>query len=200
MFCGRDRRVTTGIARSCPLPYATTVVREVKGKEVVHHLEYGFREVRLPEHPTVPLCLVVVTGFGEEPMMLITNAPQRKNRNVLWRTVSSYITRWRIEETIRFGKQSYGLEDVRVLTYERLRNMMVLVPAAMFFAAVVLGTKTKLEILVSHVYRAAKRFFGIPNFRYYAIADGVGTILTRHPRRLSMPTDEPTDQPALFTT
>ncbi|GEM_PF-4911153 len=35
--------------------------------------------------------------------------------------------RWRIEEAIRFGKQSYGLEDIRAPTRERPRNMAVLV-------------------------------------------------------------------------
>ncbi len=35
--------------------------------------------------------------------------------------------RWRTEEAIRFGKQSYGLEDIRAPTRERPRNMAVLV-------------------------------------------------------------------------
>jgi len=29
-------------AARCPLPYATTVVREERGGEKVYHLEYGF--------------------------------------------------------------------------------------------------------------------------------------------------------------
>ena len=62
--------------------------------------------------------------------------------------------------------------------------MVVLVTCAMFFAAVVLGTKMKLKILASHVLKAAKRLFGIPDFRYYAIADGIKEILTRSPRRV----------------
>ena len=35
----------------------------------------------------------------------------------------------RIEEAIRFIKQSYDFEDIRVQTYARLRNMAVLVNA-----------------------------------------------------------------------
>jgi hypothetical protein len=91
---------------------------------------------------------------------------------VIWWVVSAYLTRWRVEETIPFGKQSYQMEDIRVLTYERLRNLIVLVMAAMFFTAVVLGTKMKLSILASHVLKAVKRLFGIPDFRYYALSDG----------------------------
>ncbi len=47
-------------------------------------LDYGFRPVRLPEHPDVPLWLVVVRGLGEKPMMLLTNLSLRKNRKLLW--------------------------------------------------------------------------------------------------------------------
>ena len=60
---------------------------------------------------------------------------------------------------------------------------MALVNAAAFFTAVVLGTKVKLQILASHLLRAAKRLFGIPDFRYYALADGIAEVCARSPRR-----------------
>lgn len=183
LLFGMRKLAAHEIAQNCSLPYATTIVREEKNRERTYCLEFGFCAVRLPEYPDVPLWMVVVTGFGTEPMMLLTNIPQRKNRNVLWQTATAYLTRWRIEETIRFAKQCYRLEDIRVLKYDRLRNMVVLVTAAMFFAAVILGTKTKLDILCAHALKAAKRLFGIPDFRYYAIADGIREILTRCPRR-----------------
>jgi hypothetical protein len=201
LLCGTRKLSTREIAAQCPLPYATTIVREEKERERTYHLEFGFRAVRLPEYPEVPLWLVVMTGFGEEPLILLTNVPMRKNRTVLWWAVSAYLTRWRIEETIRFAKQSYQLEDIRVLKYNRLRNMVVLVTAAMFFAAVILGTKAKLDILCAHALKAAKRLFGIPDFRYYAIADGIKELLTRFPRRHSPPpTKKTADQLVLFVT
>jgi hypothetical protein len=183
LLCGAGRKSTLQIALDCPLPYQAQIVREVKGQEQILHLCYGFRAVRLPEYPEVPLFLVVVQGWGEEPLMLLTNLPLRRNRRVIWWIVSAYLTRWRVEETIRFGKQSYQVENIRVLTYERLRNLVVLVTAAMFFTAVVIGTKMKLSILASHVLKAAKRLFGIPDFRYYALSDGIREILSRFPRR-----------------
>jgi hypothetical protein len=202
LLCGSRKLSTLEIAQGCPLPYATTVVREERGREKVCTVEYGFRQVRLPKHPDVPLWLVVVKGFGREPMMLLTNVPMRKKRDLLWRAVSAYITRWRVEETIRFMKQSYGLEDVRVLTYGRLRNMVALTTAAMFFATVVLGTKMKLAVLASHVLKAAKRIFGIPDFRYYAIADGIKALLSRFTplKPLSRPPERHNEQLLLFVT
>ena len=173
---------TARLAADCPLPYATHIVREDNGKEVRRRLDYGFRPVRLPEHPDNPLWLVVVRGLGEAPMMLLTDLPMRRNRKLLWWLVAAYLTRWRIEEAIRFTKQSYDLEDIRVLTYGRLRNLVVLVNAVAFFTAVVLGTRIKLDILATHLVTAAKRLFGIPNFRLYTLADGIREVCARSPR------------------
>jgi len=183
LLFGKQKMSTLSIALGCSLPYSECIVKEEKGKEKVYHIEYGFRPVRLPEHPDVQLYLVVVTGFGGKPMMLLTDRPMRRKRDVIWWVVSAYITRWRIEETIRYMKQCYNVEDVRVLKYARLRNIVVLVTCVMYFACVVLGDGVKLEILASHVYKAAKRLFGAPDFRFYAIADGIKEIFSRSPRK-----------------
>ena len=52
---------------------------------------------------------------------------------------------------------------------------MVLVTA--YFARVYLGKRAKPAILVQHVERAAKRIYGVPEFRFYAIADGIKQLL-----------------------
>ncbi|MGM0466288.1 MAG: hypothetical protein ACQERH_07630 [Acidobacteriota bacterium] len=90
----------------------------------------------------------------------------------------------RIEETLRFIKQSYNLEDIRLLTYRRLLNMMALVLAVTYFAMVYLGLKIKLRVLARHVLTAARRLFGIPDFRFYALADGIQNLLFRHQKGL----------------
>ncbi len=188
---GMQTRLTTDLAADCPLFFATHITREENGREVRVRLDYGFRPVRLPEHPDVPLSLVVVRGFGIQPMMLLTNLPLRRRRDTLWWVVAAYMTRWRVEEAIRFTKQSYDLEDIRVLTYERLRNLVALVNAVAYFTAVELGTRIKLDILATHLIKAAKRLFGIPDFRLYALADGISAVCARAPRRVPPP--EPPD-------
>jgi hypothetical protein len=175
----RGRKVLAEeLASSCSLPYADRVIREEKGREKSCLIEYGFLKVRLPFR-SEQLYMVVVKGFGQKPLMLLTNIPMRKRRSALWWAVEAYLTRWRVEETIRLIKQSYDLEDVRVMTYNRLKNMAVLVLVAAYFIAVNLGLKAKHTVLAAHAITAAKRIFGIPNFRYYALADGIKTILTR---------------------
>jgi hypothetical protein len=46
------------------------------------------------------------------------------------------------------------------------------------------GTRAKLEILALHVLRAAKRIFGIPDFRYYSLADGIKEVLSKALKRI----------------
>ncbi len=175
-------RLATEIASGCPCPYAQTVVRLVDGREQVFNISFGFRRVMLPGRKE-QLYLLVVNGFGEQPLMLLTTEPLRRNRKVLWRMVRAYLKRWSIEETIRFIKQSYDLENVRVLNYPGLQNLMPLLTAVIYFTAVVLDTQQKLKIMAGYVLRAAKRIFGIPDFKYYALADGLYNIFKRHPGR-----------------
>ena len=56
---------------------------------------------------------------------------------------------------------------------------MNLVLAASFFTCVYLGLSERLKILVGHALKAAKRLFGIPDFHYYSISEGIKTILNR---------------------
>lgn len=177
IFRGRKRNAMK-IAQGCRMLYAETIIKEEKGEEKKYHIEYGFRRVKLPGREE-QLYLVVVKGFGEEPMLLLTNVEVKKSRKQLWFIVSGYLARWLVEETIRFIKQSYHLEDIRVLDYERLRNLVALVLAAVYFSAVWLGESLKLAVLATRVAKVAKRFFGVPDFHYYALADGIATLLSR---------------------
>jgi hypothetical protein len=172
------RRAAMDWARGCRRRYAERIVKEERAQEKSYHLEYGFRSVKLPGRKA-PLTLVVLWGFGQEPLLLLTNLEVKPTRKSVWFIVQSYLTRWLVEETIRFVKQSYRLEDVRVLDYERLRNLVALVLAAVYFSAVWLGESLKLAVLASRVAKVAKRFFGAADFHYYALADGISVLLTR---------------------
>jgi hypothetical protein len=187
------------LAERCRLPYAEMVVRQEAAQEKLHRIAYGVRKVRLPGRRE-RLFLVVVKGFGAEPLMVLTNVGLRSTRQALWWVLEAYVTRWRIEETIRFIKQSYRFEDIRVLTYERVRNLAALVLVAAYFTAVHVGLRARLEILARYALQAAKRIFGIPPFRYYALADGMKEILCRKGTGLWARTtkDPPAPQLSLF--
>jgi len=135
--------------------------------------------VYLPEREQAPLQLVVIRGFGAEPILLLTNVPPWSGPGYAAFIADVYLTRWKCEETYRFVKQAQGLEDVRVRGYVALRNMYALVHAVLYFVSVVIGAKAKLNLIFSEgvcdkrVCEKAKRFYEIATFYQYAVADGI---------------------------
>jgi hypothetical protein len=67
-----------------------------------------------------------------------------------------------------------------------------------YFACVYLGKTVKLKILVQHIHRAAQRIYGIPEFRYYALADGIKKILYSRPGGIGPPHLESKDDTVLL--
>ena len=141
----------------------------IDGEEVMFNLRFGHVKVQLPDMDT-PLNMVVVKGLGSQPMMLLTTLEIGASQKDVWFIVQAYLRRWGVEETIRFIKQTYDLENIRVLRYTRLQNLMALVLAVFYFAAVILDQNQKLTIMTGYILKSAKRVFGIPDFRYYALA------------------------------
>lgn len=186
------------IAKTCPCRHTKVITRIEATKERSYTLRFGYRRVRLPEREE-PLYLLVIHGFGEEPLMLLTTEQLNRSFKRLWWFVQAYMKRWSIEETIRYTKTCYDLENVRVLTYQSLQNLMPLVLAVMFFCACILDHDARLRVMAGYVERAAKRLFGIPDFKYYALADGLRSIFARNPGRPHTRIRPPTQsQLALF--
>jgi hypothetical protein len=176
-----DRRRLKGsvaeVGGRCRLRYAARVIKIEEGEETVYELRYGVEPLHLPGREEK--MLLVVAGFGKDPLLLLTTLEGARDSESLWWVVPIYLTRWKIGQTFRFLKQSYHLEDIRVLRYQRLRNRVVSVAAAAYFAATFLGQKLKLRILCERLLIISLRFIGIPPFRFYALADGSHKVLSQ---------------------
>jgi hypothetical protein len=194
LICGNKVASAFSLAYDCSCPYSELIVKVKHGKEQTHRISYGYVQVRLPEKQTVPLYMLVVKGLGEKPMMLLTTIPLRRNRRVLSRILQAYMKRWSIEETIRYLKQAYDFENIRVLTYTRLKNMAAILLAAIYFITNVIDSSIKLKILASHLLQSAKRVFGIPDFKYYALSDGLYNVFQNCPGNLQTCKKKPPGQ------
>jgi hypothetical protein len=185
-----DRHVLLPGGRTCAVAEAarwcvTDVERSVEverdGRRTRLTLHLGSMPVRLPERSYTPLWLVVIRGFGEKPILLLTNvAPTPDREHATW-IGEVYLTRWKCEEAYRFVKQAYRLEDVRVRRYVALRNVYALVTAVLYFVSVVIGAKAKLNLIFKRVCEKAKRFYEIATFYQYAVADGIHRLLFGSP-------------------
>jgi len=127
-----------------------------------HHLEVEGQE----------MSLVVVRGFGKNPLMLMTNV-EKEPEEIL----DIYLTRWKCEESFRFLKHEYHLEDVRVRSYVGLRNTIAIMHSVFYFLSVYLHRGLRVNILLQKILEKAKRFFEVPVFKHYAIADGIYRLL-----------------------
>lgn len=151
--------------------HAYSVEIDNQGCKEKREVTIGIRKAKLAGI-NEEVSIVAVKGFGKDPLLLITNVD--KNPIMI---LEMYLTRWKIEESFRFLKQEYNLEDIRVRHYHSLKNTFALLSAVFFFLSVYLGRKLKLDVLLKKICEKAKRFFEIPSFNQYALADGIYRIL-----------------------
>ena len=174
------RNVMCGeLAWECRMRYREVVAFDHHGKERRVTVEFGVVPVRLPDIPDRLLHMVVVRGFGQKPMMLLTTLAKTTTREALWQVVEGYITRWRVEDTIRHVKQSYGLEGMRLFKYAKIKALAAIVLATIYFSMTWIGNSEKHDVIARSVARMSFRIHDVPEFHFYAIADGASDILKR---------------------
>ena len=139
--------------------------------------------IELCEFQGVSLNLVVVYGFGEIPMMLITNLDSDDKR-ICVTVCKVYLMRWRIEEYFKFKKQCFDYENLRVRSLKSIRNLDFLLTMAIGYISK-LSDKDDTMILRLEVISASKRLFDVSNFLYYSIVDGIFEILKYTKRGIS---------------
>lgn len=131
--------------------------------------------IRLCEFRKTELSLVVVYGFGATPLLLITNL--RSDDKRLCTTVCKvYLMRWRIEEYFKFKKQGFDFENLRVQSLKAIRNLNLLLTVAIGYIADISGKSENIK-MSAEIIEISKRLFCVPNFIYYAVADGIFEVL-----------------------
>jgi len=103
---------------------------EIKGS--VYDLKLSHLTVEIPSLKGQKFTMVVVYGYGKEPMVLLTNKQVQKKKEVM-SILKAYILRWRIEEMFRVQKQEFDLENVRVRTLPGLKRTFLLVSIMITF-------------------------------------------------------------------
>ena len=147
------------IGSGCNKPYATTIYKTQEDHEESVFLQFGATPVALPTHHQQPLWLLTIesglASQAEQPnSYLLTNQPLRRNRAVLWRLVLSFLQYGHAVSTNRAIKHRFDFDDVRVLSYQRLRNLATLVQAAAFAEALWPGVELKEKIFLEPQSRA----------------------------------------------
>lgn len=193
---GRRKNVEK-LAESVRCQVSEIVKFKRQGKIITAQMDYGSRQVKLPDFPDVTLNLTVIKNkHGKVRAMFLTNLPggSRKNLN---KVVNGYFLRWSVEEVIRFRKQAFDLENIRLRSWTRLQNMTTLT----LLSAGITGLRTCVElpgIVFSQILYFAKRVGGIKRFSLYAIRDGMSFLLNSVMLRRKHPQKHDSNQLNLF--
>lgn len=131
------RQIVTAseLADRCDTLYGKNVVNIGQQGSKAEFLHFGYKSVRLPVAPDRPLSLVVVRGFSPEPVTLLTTEHVRDNRAILTELVEAYCRRWRIMSTKLRFYESHQLSRIRVLGFDRIRNLAILEFALLYLHA-----------------------------------------------------------------
>ena len=171
---------TERMDRHMHLNHKAQITKIDDGKETIININFGITKVSLNDEEDMQYYAVVIKGFGEHPMILLTNKEVNiHDSKSIYQIVEIYLTRWKCDECYRYIKQSYNLEDVRVRSYISIRNITVIVHAIAYFTSIYMGMNLKLKIMVQKIFILSKRFFGIPTFFNYAMADGIFELLKK---------------------
>lgn len=122
------------------------------------------------------VCLVLVYGITEHPMMLVTNKDIKSKEDVI-KVARTYFSRWKIEEYFRCKKQMFRFENFRVRKLKAINALNFYITLCMAFLALVSMESETHALKVSIIKTAApikEKVF----FCYYRLAKGICGILS----------------------
>ena len=133
--------------------------------------------IRLCCRPDVELNLVICRNLGQTPMMLITNMRSDDDRIAV--TVTKvYLMRWKVEEFYWFKKQQFDFEGFRVRSLNSIRNLDLILTIAIGYIGM-LSERADEKRIAMELITISKRIYGIPKFKFYAIADGIFAVFAK---------------------
>lgn len=122
------------------------------------------------------ICLVLVYGITEHPMMLATNKEIRSKEDVI-NVAKMYFSRWRIEEYFRCKKQIFQFENFRVRKLAAINALNFYITLCMAFLAHI-SMKSETNALKVSIIQKANPIKEKVHFCYYRLAKGISGILS----------------------
>ena len=122
------------------------------------------------------VCLVLVYGITEHPMMLVTNKDIRSKKEVI-QVARIYFSRWKIEEYFRCKKQIFQFENFRVRKLKAINALNFYITVCMAFLAMI-SMASETNALKVSIIKTADPIRKDVFFYYYRLAKGISGILS----------------------
>lgn len=137
---------TKSIAYRYNCPYQVELnIRDKDDTLKKRKVHLGSVRVKFPFFNNQWFYLLIIKGKGKEPIVLLTTEEIKDEKDAL-RVLEIYLTRWRCEESFRFIKQGYNLEDIRLCPDEILQATKMSVDELKQEIAILLFQKEKLTL------------------------------------------------------
>lgn len=114
----------------------------------------------------------------------------KRNRNVIYNgqtcniITKVYLMRWRIEESFRFKKQQFELEDLRVMSLQSIRSLNLLAMLATGYIGLTSCVHEE-SIFLMELKECSKRIYEAPPFIFYALGYAIERILSMSRKGIS---------------
>jgi len=135
-------------------------------------LKVGYAAFEIPQ-TAQRLSLVVVEGFGKNPLLLVTSRTVQSAEQAV-ALAKAYLKRWGVEEAGRLIKQVFDLENLRVLTWNGLQK---LVWCALWACGLLCQLRFQAKRAYSQWLKIYPSFGKEPAFSYYRLAGAVRYLL-----------------------
>lgn len=145
-----------------------------KGKPTT--LRVSHIEARINNYRDKLTILFVYSLFESEPMVLLSNR-KIHGCNDLIKLTLNYISRWKIEDFIRFKKVEFALENFRVKSLVSINNLFYYLDNAILFLAHIIETKHQNRFYVD-LMNISKRIKEKVSIEYYQLYSGLKRVFT----------------------
>ena len=160
------------------IPLAKATARLTFPKKTASTVFLGWEKIQLPndKRKTELTLLVIHDKRNQEPVVLLTTEKIDSMEQALV-VFGYYLERWGKEEGYRFTKSFLGLEDIRMLHWEGIKNLAFLVFLTYQFVALFYrGAPDKIEALAQERLKHFKSIESV-RFKYYRVAQLMRILL-----------------------
>jgi len=176
--------------------YLSEVIHNGKKKKT--KIRIGYATIKLGSLDE-PLTIVMIKSkLYAEPMYLITNkrCNSRESAKIIY---EKYLQRWGIETLIRTLKEEYNIEDVRILKYKGIKNIISLAFFCLFLLSkIVYSIGHNTHFIKIYLLSKGRKIRKIGAFLYHAVSYAISVELLADKKKICFYPKIILKQPELF--
>jgi hypothetical protein len=178
----REMKVSEIYSHMSKQEHMSEVIHEEKKKNT--KINIGYSKIKIDGIEKELTVVVVKSEYYPEPMYLLTSKKCSCSESAK-KIYEKYLRRWGIETLIRTLKEEYKIEDVRLLKYQSIRNIISLAFFCLYLLSkIVYSIGHGTFFLNRYLAKIGKRIKKDGFFLYHAISEGLSIVLSSHKKKI----------------